>query len=123
MIAADDKTILSDLARGVPIADMPGNFCEIFVAYFYHRLGRSTDNNPAAIVQQKGITSIKRNGFGQVHDKRQPAISEHPFAPQKPRLKFQRDHHITVPAGYIAVDMTGICWFLRFRLIHRLTLP
>ena len=66
MIAADNKAILSDLAWGVPIADMPGNFCKIFVAYLNHRFGRSLDNDLAAIIQQEGITRTKRNRFGKI---------------------------------------------------------
>jgi hypothetical protein len=108
MIAADNKTVLPNLTWGVPIADMPSNFCKIFMAYFHHRLGRSLDNNPAPIIKQEGITRIKRNRFSKIHHKCQSAISGHPFATQKPRLKIQGDRQITIVAGYIAVDITSI---------------
>jgi hypothetical protein len=108
MIVADKKAILPDLAWGVPIADMPRNFGKVFMTYFNHRLGRSLDNNLAAIIQQESITRIKRNRFCKIHHKRHSAISGHSFATQKPRFKVQGNRHITIMAGYIAVDMTGI---------------
>jgi hypothetical protein len=108
MIAADNKEILPDLAWGVPIADMPRNFSKVLMAYFNHWLGRSLDNNLAAIIQQEGITRTKRNRFGKIHHKSHSAISGHSFTTQKPRFKFQGDRHITITAGYTAVDMTGI---------------
>jgi hypothetical protein len=87
---------------------VPGNFGKVFMAYFNHRLGRSLDNNLAAIIQQEGITRVKRNRFGKINHKPHSAISGHSFATQKPRFKVQGNRHITIMAGYIAVDMTGI---------------
>jgi hypothetical protein len=78
------------------------------MAYFNHRLGRSLDNNLAAIIQQESITRIKGNRFGKIHHKRHSTISGHSFATQKPPFKVQGNRHITIMAGYIAVDMTGI---------------
>jgi hypothetical protein len=92
----------------VPIANMPRNFGKVFMAYFNHRLGCGLDNNLATIIQQEGITRIKRNRFSKIHHKRHSAISGHSFATQKPRFKVQGNRHITIMAGYIAVDMTGI---------------
>jgi hypothetical protein len=78
------------------------------MAYFHHRLGRGLDNNLAPIIQQEGITRIKRNRFGKIHHKRHSTISGHPFATQKPRLKFQGDRQITIATGYITMNMTSI---------------
>src|SRR6056300_2099504 len=103
MITADNQTILPDLARGVPVSNMPGNFCQTLMADFHHRLGGSLDNNLTVIIQHKSIACIDRYRFGKINDKGRSTIGYHSFASQEPRLKFQCDLHITIAAGYIPV--------------------
>jgi hypothetical protein len=109
MIAADNKTVLPNLTWGVPIADMPRQFLQDLYGVF------PPPARPQAWIiiwrpssSRKASPALSVIVSGKIHHKCQSAISGHPFATQKPRLKIQGDRQITIVAGYIAVDITSI---------------
>jgi len=89
-VAMNDKPVRLDLARRVPVADVPGKTRKIATQFHQQFDGRDDLHEPA-IIQFKRITIIQADRFGQIDQKRFIIDGDKPFAAKQPLIITERD--------------------------------